>query len=605
MNAPPSPATRRHPWVMLLGLLLLAPTLAQAKNIALMISVADYASGAIPKLPGAAADLTAVRERLVSRWQFADKDIRALQDAEATRPKILAELDALHTRSQPGDMVLVYFAGHGTSAKDGGNAWDLPYDTGAWIPYEMQLSDPKTMRETLIIGRRDLLPRLKKLDESGRTVVVISDSCFSGQLVRSSHLEGAPRRFVPLPALASTTLANKTGSGADAGTGTPDPGPATRNTAGASKAPTAKSAEAPPPYPYGRVVLLSATSDHEAAVDISGEYLKMAPTIDGKPHGAFTDALLRLMDGTLTSKRGLNYAEVRQTLSRFMASRGYGHEPQLLPGVNEDRANVAGEVFLRDANVSTPPGKPPLTTDKVAENSRESGRVKVRLASDSGSLRTRIAATEGVQVVEGDADLVVSETAGHATLSSAANDPVLVTSASDTDLLRRIASQVWLEQHLPVRSENLSLRAETSPTSRGGTFRQCESFSIHVRPDRPSFVAVLNLDPKGKLSLLYPNRASELAPSEGSAPLVLPDESAGGRIKVVPPFGTDLVTVLAFAERPVFLETLMGNDSFLPDSKRGKALAQGLANYKGGIATQRLPIRTFPNPEQNGPCPLG
>ena len=56
------------------------------------------------------------------------------------------QIAALEQRSAPGDTVLIYFSGHGTSANDNNNSYDLPYATGAWVPYDLDYSSNATAR---------------------------------------------------------------------------------------------------------------------------------------------------------------------------------------------------------------------------------------------------------------------------------------------------------------------------------------------------------------------------------------------------------------------------------------------------------------------------
>ena len=98
--------------------------------------------------------------------------------------------------------------------------------------------DPTTgsRKANLVIGRRDLVGPLSKLDKAGRFVVVLSDSCFSGQVVRSfGAATPSHTRYLPLKTR-------------DLGVAAAGPKPATA-------APGVR--PPPPPYPYVHVVLLS------------------------------------------------------------------------------------------------------------------------------------------------------------------------------------------------------------------------------------------------------------------------------------------------------------------------------------------------------------
>ena len=68
-----------------------------------------------------------------------------LRDQDATHARILAEIGALERPQRAGDTVVIYFSGHGTSANDNNNAYDLPYATGAWVPYDLDYSTNATI----------------------------------------------------------------------------------------------------------------------------------------------------------------------------------------------------------------------------------------------------------------------------------------------------------------------------------------------------------------------------------------------------------------------------------------------------------------------------
>ena len=132
--------------------------------------------------------------------------------------------------------------------------------------------------------RTDLKPRLERLDRGGRHVFVVLDACYSAYASRGLYRSltaapsalNLPTRQVPLRIARSLDLG--------------------RFDLGAYG--TGRMAE-PPPYPYRDVLTLSAASAKEAAQDIPSAELRHWPTLDNRPHGAFTDALLRSAVGTI------------------------------------------------------------------------------------------------------------------------------------------------------------------------------------------------------------------------------------------------------------------------------------------------------------------
>lgn len=579
-------AIRRFALGLLLPLFAVV-TPVYAKNIALLVGVGQYANPKMTRLIGPPEDLRALRERLVQRMGFQADDIQTLQDSAATREGILAALDDLMARSNAGDNVLIYYSGHGTSAGDNANALDLPHATGAWIPHDVAFSSRSAMRDSVLVGRRDLLPRLQRLDDGGRFVLVLTDSCYSGQLVRGISTGEAPLRALPMPAF--DTPASK----------------AIANTAS-----TAAIRQTPPPYPYKNVLMLSASSDSEAAVDLScppGKpdcgVLKKWPTVDGKPHGAFTDALLRWMDGQLPTKGAPNYVAVRQALANFLAERGIPQEPQVLPSVSEDRGNITARGFMGLAPALPAAVDSTASLPKPALPATSTG-LRLKTESISEALSARLGALPGVDLVqEGYADLWVREKAGKAELLSSAGDPILNTRADDANLPRRIAAEAWLRQQLAHSKATLGLRAETDPGSRGGTFVQCERFTFSVSLQTAGYITIVNLDTTGRINLLYPANQDEIRRLEAGQAHAIPGASPRDRIVVTPPFGQDLVAVIASSEPPLFLQKLLGTTPFGVDTPRAKALFEGFIGLKGGSEATLLPLRTFPSAGAARTCP--
>jgi hypothetical protein len=558
---------------------------ANARNVALLVGVGQFRDPALQteQLLGTAADIDGVQKTLTERWNFAPADVKVLRDAQATRAGILAEIAALNARSAAGDTVVIYFSGHGTSANDNNNAFDLPYATGAWVPYDLDYSTNATISKSLIVGRRDLLPLLKQLDDGGRWVVVVSDSCYSGQVVRSFGRTHSHSRYLPVRARDLGVAAAPTG---------PPPAPAAR--------------PPPPPYPYHHVVLLSGASDSETGMDIaSPEDMQNTPTLDNRYHGAFTDAFLRLLNGQLLPGT-YTYAQARDAMLAFMEHRNFAQHPQLLPGIAEDPQNV-GSNALFTASV-TPAGATPATALAAASPTNAGAgsagaaatvpaarpaAVRVVLDSVSAPLKASIAALPGVTLVPRDGDLTVKQSGSQVQLLGPAGDPILSTTVGDASVTKRIAAQAWLNRVLPTGSSALGLRAETDPASRGNTFVQCESFVFEVRLEKAAYVMLLDMDSQGGLTVLYPSRASERAIIAAGAPRAIPGNDPKDHIVVTPPFGSDAVAVLAFDQAPAFFSDLDGAQRFSVDSKLAGELATGFSTARGNIGVQRMAVNTY------------
>jgi hypothetical protein len=579
--------------VLLPAALLLCASLGQpaaARNVALLVAVGQFSDPQLKtaQLLGPAIDIDSMQTALTGRWGFKPGDVVALRDQEATHEHVLEQIAALEQRSAPGDTVLIYFSGHGTSANDNNNSYDLPYATGAWVPYDLDYSSAAGVQRTLIVGRRDLVPRLQRLDQGGRWVVVISDSCYSGQVVRSFGQTFSHSRYLPL---------------------------ATRDL-GVAKLPAAVSAPRPPPppYPYQHVVLLSGASDSETGADISSvQALRLAPTLDGKFHGAFTDAFLRLLDGQLLPGT-FNYSQGREALNNFLEHRNFAQHPQLLPAIAEDPQDVGSRPFLgmnlsgaAPPNAAAPPSPAstpnPVATPNVAATPNAAAAptpaardttLHLRLDSVSAALKSKVSGLSGVAIVEKDGDMALRQNGDQAQLLGPAGDPIVSTTATDPNLLKRIAAQAWLNRTLPAGDDSLGLRAETDPGSRGNTYVQCESFVFEVRLQKTAYLMVLDLDSAGNLTVLYPTKASERQAIAAGAARAIPSNDPKERILVTAPFGSDQVAVMAFEKLPDFFTDLTGVQPFATDGSRAAALARGLAGVSGPQSVQQITVRTYP-----------
>jgi hypothetical protein len=267
-----------------------------------------------------------------------------LLGADATRNAILASLDALVAKAKPGDRVLIYYSGHGTSSLDEGTGgFGMDPATGAIVPADL---DPrkKDILGQLIVGKRDLRPRLLKLEESAN-VLVIFDSCFSGESVKGIGVATlqAPR-FVSLADLTRNEISSERIKNAE------------------SRAITKGQTD----YPYKRVVYYSAASNNEYAYDITAGQLDALKgkfnTVDGAPHGAFTNALLEALNKVDSSQpKGI-------CLSLFQQTEGYVVEQTATAGLKpqhpqmlapQEDSGTGDSCFVPPSTPAPPPPPPP------------------------------------------------------------------------------------------------------------------------------------------------------------------------------------------------------------------------------------------------------
>ncbi|KAF8874257.1 peptidase C14, caspase domain-containing protein, partial [Gymnopilus junonius] len=105
---------------------------------ALIIGINNYVSKNIPALTGAVSDARAMKAYLVNNQHTPEDHIVILEDKFASHTNIIQGFQCLakDIRIQPGEPILIYFAGHGSEAiapsdweADGQNIQViLPYD---------------------------------------------------------------------------------------------------------------------------------------------------------------------------------------------------------------------------------------------------------------------------------------------------------------------------------------------------------------------------------------------------------------------------------------------------------------------------------------------
>ncbi len=505
--------TRRPRAVTVCVLLALLSSAAPAEKHALLIGIGDYPKP-ILKLDGPPHDVDALRRRLVEDWGFDRANIATLVDGEATKAAILRWLDRLAATTRPEDFVFVYYSGHGTSAFDE----DLRFEgvelgkwTGALIPHDYTLGvtgpDPEAWTRRLIIGRRDLKPRLAKLDRD-RNVFVVFDTCFSGNSVRSISRRRV--RWVnpvaPVRSLRGIShLEDPFDDDAIFG------------------AATAEDEQ----YPYRQLIYLSAARKYERAEDIPAW-----ETLDQRPHGAMTNALLEGLDGSadVDGDDRLTYEE----LYRFVqdeVSEKHQHMPQLL----------------------FPNARPELVQQPIFEHRRRSftttpatsyRQLRVEIGRGLQHLRSRVDQLDRVRVVDDGRYHVSIELQGDGlvALYHASGDRIAggFDHRSPSSLLERIAriAQVQALIDLTYPRQHFDLGLELSDGS--GFLTRDQRFDITARSDRPAVLLLLNIDKTGTVSVLYPIHGGELKATSGLRET----------FEVVPPYGTEYLKLFAFRRAP-------------------------------------------------------
>jgi hypothetical protein len=550
-----------------LAVTLLAPAAAGAAGTrhALLIGVGRYTHLPKATLEGPPFDVQALQAVLTGRFGFEPGNVAVLLDERATKPAILAAIDALAGRTRPGDFVFIYFSGHGTSGYDKAFK-DVGLDggTGALVPADFKLAAPPELSERLIVGSRDLRPRLSKLD-GDREVLVAFDSCFSGNSARDAFAPGQARYVAPLELLA----------------------PASRGLAALPQ--EERGVAADPPYPYRSVVYVSASSKSERAMDIGSALIRSGrvKTVDGRPHGAFTNAFLDGLSGAAdTNTDGTVTNEELYLFVKDQVSERFPHQPQLLVADGSREALLRSPVFgSARAEASAPPAPVPAPTPSAS-----AGSFRVKLQGVAPPLASTITGIPGVGLAEaGGYDLlVVQDEQGFKLVHPSGDVLASYEGAQLAEVLKRISRQVAVQGLIDLKFPDQDFNVALEVPGNRGFLTQGEPFTIEFSTERESHVLLMDIDGEGYVSVLYPFDAAEARPTrKGRVP-------ASGELQVSPPFGTDYLKLVAFEQKPAGFERWMGRTGqhFAPSGPEVADLLRMIRAAPGSKAQARLKLVT-------------
>lgn len=569
--------------ISLLGLLLtlcIAGTnSSHAEKIALLVGISDYIDR---PLEGPQHDVQALRQVLVEKWGFHDSNIKTLLNAEATHRNILNELNTLQNRSKTGDHIVIYLSGHGTSALDSDFGLPLPYNSGAFVPYDFdpvkikKISSDEQLNQMLIIGSTHLRPVLQALDRD-RDVTIIVDTCYSGNATRSIRQEtgrlGSKTRNYPLNLPVSLI----------------------------PKASTLIAKEEK--YPYQRVVSLTASSESEPANDIDSSMLAQNPSLsfDQKPHGLFSSVLLQILSEPDSAAQGsLTYGKLLQDIhSRIASYRQMPTQtPQLQPYLQDDMNNLASHPLF---GVAAPGEQQPGSQAAPdSDNGAKHPALTVALLPETLNLKPHLEQL-GVAVVEDKtpADMVLSLPAAEQWTLSNGNGDAILSKSGLRQVLRRIEAEAWLSQLSQARIQPKAFSASllqfaTLPASKGNGFNEGELFQLSAKASQDLYFTIFSIDIFGNVHLLYPLNQSENIRHPANQLLTLP---ANDQFKVVAPFGIDTLVAATTSSKLSGLSSMQAlfSEQGAPVSHAAsQALRQALqeANARFNV----IKVRTYPKP---------
>lgn len=576
---------------------------------ALIIGISDYENFGDEvggDLPGAVNDATGMRDVLVARWGFRDDQIRLLLDGEATRAGIVRALSEwLPAQAKPGDLVLVYFAGHGSQMWD--TSGDEPDGLDETIcPVDVLKGDTRNdISDDEIGGWLRALPT--------DNVVVVFDKCFAESSTRAATPFARPR------SLARDVTRDVTRPAT----------PAARGSA---------SSESVTDSPGDKVVELAASQDDEVAVDA------LWPTTGGEEvhGGAFTTLLLRNL---WQAPRGTTYEEAFARTADDLRREKFAQRPQLtgagvtrarplfwlggepaadvavgLPvmsaaagsvvlggggaaGVTPGSIYRAGNATLRVTGVERDRAHATLvagTSPAVGSTATleafvpDAPVLRVQIA-DLGSparsaLRNAVGTLAGIRLVDEPgafAHLIVRPAErGYVVLGldGAVRHTLPATLPGAAPALARIAAAEAAALRL-ARLDNPAAGFALDFGMSGGasTFGLGEEIAFRARSERAGYLTIVDLGTDGTVTVIFPNALDGDNRIGAGAELVVPTPAMQAQFVATPPAGRGIVRAFV-TEQPLPLGFEQG------DAGAAVLLADALRDATGATGGAAIPV---------------
>lgn len=152
----------------------------KGKNYLLVIGIDEYQHKDIPNLNNAVLDAKAVKEILLTKYQFEKANLTELYNTDATKRNIYRALRKLTEQITSNDNFILYYSGHGE--------YDKVSEEGYWIPSEAELREESDYIPNSVIKKK-----LAVIDS--HHTFLMADSCFSGSLFASGVSRSLHTRY--------------------------------------------------------------------------------------------------------------------------------------------------------------------------------------------------------------------------------------------------------------------------------------------------------------------------------------------------------------------------------------------------------------------------
>lgn len=581
--------------VITLGLLLSCTTAVFGlERHALLIGVGAYDQ---KPLEGPQWDVRALCGLLNDTYGFDAAHIQVLLDGggerlpcaarpakAATKEGILDAIEALQHSTRPGDHIFIYFSGHGTSAQAPGNDWPLPYNTAALVPWKYPfgtlVSRAKAV-EALVVGHtddpddRDVRALLLKLEDEdparSRHIFIAVDACFSARAMR--NIATIPTRNYP------QSFTDE--EGFDDGIVGP-------------------SRQRYDRYPYRHTFIVSAAAEDQEACDIPRRLLRRFPTHDERPHGGFTDALIRVLQrGNAIDGNGdgiPTYGDLFDAVRAEMVQRQFPQDPTYHPIMQEGGDRLRAKTLFSGAD-NVPPERPEAPLRR-----QETDLLRVVIDIDDPVLSARLRAIEQIALVSDAPEIRIRRHGAGYVLCSGSDEQVAAIERADPGTLSEyLLHQAWAKRLRAYRNpkQAFALSLDFDGTRQAGLASKGEKIEFAIATERDAYPVLIDVDPAGAITVLYPVKPTEVVPLGPSRRKVLPDDSF--QIEVRPPFGMDDVVLLGFSRRTKALDALVGAAAERGD-KGYQRLAQALTPTDADVSFSILRLKTQSRANADAAC---
>lgn len=278
------------------------------------VNTASYPPGTtIPQLEGCENDATSMAQLLAGLTSYDSTASSTLLSSQATRGAILGFISNAAATLQPGDLFVLHYSGHGMQGGVDSNGQPDPSikDVTCWVLFDGPLASDELFQAWMSF-------------QKGVRILVLSDSCFSGQAIKKIGFNGKSWIERGLHPSDSFQIVKQN--------------PAFFKRIADEK--RTREAAATPQVPTAAVLLISGCQSDETSLDTEDSA--------GTPHGLFTSVILEVFPGNTDDYD--DFAEkLRDTTNEESQQIDPGHTQ------NPNEFSVGDDLDAADFMQSSPP----------------------------------------------------------------------------------------------------------------------------------------------------------------------------------------------------------------------------------------------------------